>query len=655
MLVCARCGSTYTRSQEFCGLDGQPLEVIDPLPLIGRTIDRYEIVGVIGSGGMAMVYLALHTRLEKHFAFKALHGQMASDTMLAKRFHREAKVLSRLSHPNIVSVTDFGSSEHGIPYMVMERLEGDSLWVRSRDEGPIPPPKVAEWALQIASGLDLAHRKGFVHRDLKPQNIMLAPNPDGDGELVKILDFGLVGIVEPDPAQHTQLTQEGMFFGTPAYMSPEQITGGEVKATADLYALGVLMYLLLTGEVPFRGDVRELAHQHVSSDPSRPLLEYGGLTPIVMQLLQKDPARRFSSARALMRAIDETGLLGRSLDLSPSLGEDTRVDRTPPAEFEDEDEGPQLTFSEQPPEEGPRAERRPVPRRTAASGWWWASAAVVLATVVGLRFGWDRVLSSPTDPAAQSEAPADKDEGAATENADPPEARAEASSPGAAGRGRPGHEAPAPEATKRPPPPDVRARPGTGPSSPARPPAAREDGGAGSSKAVFASLDEALTAEIARSGVAWSDVEAESKQAAFQWGAWYRDPSGADPQAMRRTQAKLMATVARLEKTVPDRDPGSSSEKAAAAPPSRNDTASRKETAPSKPPEGAATRNESAGAPAEAPGPAAARNEKSPSPDEGSASQGETPDPDPMDPTTEDALDRSLEKLQTETSTRATP
>jgi len=630
-------------------LDGQPLQVIEPLPLIGRTIDRYEIVDVIGSGGMAMVYLALHTRLEKHFAFKALHGQMASDGMLAKRFHREAKVLSRLSHPNIVSVTDFGSTEHGIPYMVMERLEGDSLWVRSRDRGPIPPAQVAEWTLQIASGLDLAHRKGFVHRDLKPQNIMLVSKPDGDAELVKILDFGLVGIVEPEPGHHTQLTQEGMFFGTPAYMSPEQITGGEVKATADLYALGVLMYLLLTGEVPFSGDVRELAHQHVSSEPSRPLLEYGGLTPVVMQLLQKDPAKRFPSARALMQAIDETGLLGRSLDLAPALGENTRVDRFAPTDASDEDDGPQLTFSEDAVDDRPTD--RPAPsRRRAAAGWWWASAAVVLATILALRFGWDRVLPSPAGTGAQAEAealpaeaPSERTGGreeTELENAGTTPSRAPASNePKAPPSGR---SKPKPNERRSlqttPPEKIVERRAGNGPSKGPDP------------KAVFESLDEALTTELARSGVAWSEVEARAQQAAFQWGAWYRDPTDADPKAMRRTQAELMATVARLGEAVSKREEGSRNENAAGSTTPQKEAPSQKEPASDRTPTSDAAQNET---PERPPPPTAPAEEAPPPKEETEGSQPENTEPDPLDPRTEDALDQSLRKLQTETSSDA--
>ncbi|MEM9113603.1 MAG: protein kinase [Myxococcota bacterium] len=640
MLVCSLCGSTYTRSQEFCGLDGTPLGTLDPLPLIDRLIDRYRIVDVIGSGGMAMVYRALHTRLEKHFAFKALHGQMASDQMLAKRFHREAKVLSRLNHPNIVAVSDFGSTEHGVPYMVMELLEGESLWTRSRERGPIPPGTVAEWTLQIASGLAIAHRKGFVHRDLKPQNIMLVPDPGKDGEQIKILDFGLVGIMEPDPGQHTQLTQEGMFFGTPAYMSPEQITGGEVKATADLYALGVLMYLLLTGEVPFRGDVRELAHQHVSSEPSRPLLEYGGLTPIVMRLLEKDPKRRLPNARALMRAIDETGLLGRSLDLGPSSSRDTRVDRQSPLQFSDADDGPELTFGEPNEIEVPKAPSPPA-RPSAGATWWWASGAVVLATVLALRFGWDRVLPGPkVEPVNGSQA-------SALEGEPPKKPKAERAQPKPAPKPKPRPKAAA--AATDPPDPNAKTTPTADriDKPPSQPPPSTE--GTTDSRALFESLDQALTAEITAQEVAWSDVEAQARRAAFRWGAWYRDPTGADPAAMRRIQAELMATVARLGAEIPKRDGSARNEKEEAG---AADQAAQNEpvTAPS---EASSPQNET---PEEdstvttdptSAGPS--QNETKPSQSE--TDEGEAPE-DGLDPPTEDALDRSLKKLQTDTSSR---
>ncbi len=330
MLVCPKCGSTYTREQEHCGLDGAKLVQSDADPMLGKTIDKYRIDARLGSGGMATVYRARHQFLEKDYAVKVLHGQIAADHTMSKRFQREAKTLGQIKHPNVVSVDNFDATPAGLLYMVMEFVDGPTLAQVLKAEGALPPARAADIVRQIATGLQAAHRKGFVHRDLKPGNVMLLQD-EVEGEMVKLMDFGLVRIVTPD-ATDTQLTQDGQFFGTPMYMAPEQITGNEVSPATDLYALGVMLYQMLTGRPPFMGDIKKLAFQHVQTAPPKLPSPFGGLSDISRRLMAKNPAERPKEAAHVIAQLDELALTpvsrpprrvpspaSQSLDLNPTL------------------------------------------------------------------------------------------------------------------------------------------------------------------------------------------------------------------------------------------------------------------------------------------------------------------------------------------------
>ena len=330
-LACPRCGSTYTRTVEFCGLDGTRLVASAEDPLLGRVIDRYQIVELLGFGGMARVYRAIHQYLGTEFAVKVLLGEIASDQNLVRRFHREARALCQIEHEHVVHVVDFGTTSRGLPFMVMELVRGPSLWTAFRREGPFAPWRAARLGRQIAAGLAAAHDLGFVHRDLKPGNVMLAPSPAG--EVAKILDFGLVRLLEEDPCS-VELTQQGQLFGTPTYMAPEQAAGGEAIPASDLYALGVILYQLLTGKAPFTGDVKQLAFHHIQTPPPALGDDFGGLGPIVLRLLAKDPARRAASAAALIAQLDALALPpvqrpAQQRSAAPA-GEPTRKERASP-------------------------------------------------------------------------------------------------------------------------------------------------------------------------------------------------------------------------------------------------------------------------------------------------------------------------------------
>lgn len=298
MLACSSCGSVYARTQEFCGLDGTRLSKVDVDPLIGRTVGRYVIEATLGAGGMARVYRGRHEHLDQYAAIKVLHGELSADQHLSKRFEREARSLSRIRHENVVQVLDFGRTEAGLLYMIMELVEGQTLSETMRTQGPIPPEEIVRLTAELARGLDAAHECGYVHRDLKPQNIVL--DQRSTPPTVKILDFGLVGLVEGEEMD-TPLTRAGTFFGTPTYMSPEQAAGEKAEPASDMYALGVVLYEMMTGSPPFSGDVRQLAQQHIQARPPRPTRALGGLDELALELLDKDPNRRPSPARLQMR------------------------------------------------------------------------------------------------------------------------------------------------------------------------------------------------------------------------------------------------------------------------------------------------------------------------------------------------------------------
>jgi serine/threonine protein kinase len=284
-----------------CGLDGEGLvEAHDPL--LERTLGDYRIVATIGDGGMARVYRAIHVRTGATRALKVLFGQYATDPVVAERFRREVQAAMRIRHPNVVLVEGHGEVPPGVAYMVMELIEGETLAETLARERSLSPKRAGDIAGQIACGLVAAHTQGFVHRDLKPKNVMLAR------ERVKLLDFGLVAMVGSPLGDVTQLTGTGILIGTPAYMSPEQINGDRVGPRTDLYSLGVILYQMLTGRVPFDGTRAKLLTQHLTQRPA-PLPPSGGLEDLTLRLLEKEPEHRPASALEVVERLEALGLL----------------------------------------------------------------------------------------------------------------------------------------------------------------------------------------------------------------------------------------------------------------------------------------------------------------------------------------------------------
>ena len=279
--------------------DRQP----DPLGLAGRTIAHFDLREALGAGGMGVVYRAHDKRLGRAVALKFLLPHYNLDASAKARFLREAHAAAALDHPNLCTVYDVGTSDEGWLFLAMALYEGETLRARLTRDGTIPVREALEIARQIAEGLQAAHAAGIVHRDLKPGNIMLLP----DGT-VRILDFGLA------KARDQSLSETGAHFGTVSYMTPEQIRGENVDGRADLWALGVVLYEMLTGRKPFGGDEEvAIAHAILHDEPELPSMHRSDISSalegIVLRLLQKDPGKRYAVAEDLLRDLARTETL----------------------------------------------------------------------------------------------------------------------------------------------------------------------------------------------------------------------------------------------------------------------------------------------------------------------------------------------------------
>jgi eukaryotic-like serine/threonine-protein kinase len=283
--------------------------------LIGTTInDRFKILGVIAKGGMGKVYRAEQHPLGRIVAVKVLHPNFSGegDPEFNKRFALEASVVSRLKHPNTITVYEYGETPEGVLYMAMELLEGRTLHRLIRDEGAMEVGRALHILLQIARSLREAHGQGVIHRDLKPANIFLICHDD-DADFVKVLDFGLVKNLEENDAE--SLTKTGLFMGSPKYMAPEQIRGDKVTAATDVYALGVMLFEMLAGKVPYeRSNSANMLLAHVND----PIPTFQSINPLVSvpqpieelvyRCLSKIPEERFQSMDELIVALRQAGV-----------------------------------------------------------------------------------------------------------------------------------------------------------------------------------------------------------------------------------------------------------------------------------------------------------------------------------------------------------
>jgi len=272
---------------------------------------RYQIAAPLGSGAMGTVYRARHLRLPRNVAIKILHADYINSPKLLRRFEREALLAARLNHHNVVPVIDFGETDDGVHYIVMELADGPTLGDVMSEVGVMPVPRVIELVKQLCSGLDHAHNHGLVHRDFKPDNVII--ERVGDEERARIIDFGISTLRE-EPPDGEKLTTVGLVLGTPHYMAPEHVSGQPIDHRIDLFALGIVVYEMLTGRLPFDGNGAEVARANLLLDPP-PMRERAPgvdidplLEAFTRRLLAKLPDERPSSAFAARLMIE---LIGR--------------------------------------------------------------------------------------------------------------------------------------------------------------------------------------------------------------------------------------------------------------------------------------------------------------------------------------------------------
>lgn len=309
----------------------------------GTLSGRYETGERLGSGGMSNVYKATDRILERTVAVKILAEHLSDDERFVARFRREALAVAKLIHPNIVQVYDTGVDE-GRHYIVMEYVSGRSGAQILQRHGPVDPATAAEIGIQACAGLDYAHRRGIIHRDVKPGNLMVTGGPVGGGEMtVKLTDFGIARAIE-----QTRITQVGSVVGTAAYLSPEQVRGEEATPATDVYALGVVLYQFLTGRLPYEGSsLAELAVRQQNEKPLPPST-YDSEVPeplgaAVLRALEGDTNRRYASAEELATGLrlglegEDVTLLDEGTSATRVLGDETaatrHLDRTAQTEF----------------------------------------------------------------------------------------------------------------------------------------------------------------------------------------------------------------------------------------------------------------------------------------------------------------------------------
>jgi serine/threonine protein kinase len=264
---------------------------------------QFEILENCGQGATGTVYRAKQIPMDRIVAVKFLREEFAGEPKVVRRFHREAKASARLTHANIITVHLVGETEQGVPYLVMEYLEGRDLDSVCKEEGALPVDKIGVIGAQIAEALAEAHANDVVHRDLKPANIKLCPRRNCP-DFVKVLDFGIAKILEGEPEKESRLTKTGTVFGTPYYLAPEQASGEEIDHRADIYSLGVILYQMSTGKLPFGSKSGlEVLVQHIKEKPARPITHRPdlpvALEKLILKALEKDRASRFQSAEEI--------------------------------------------------------------------------------------------------------------------------------------------------------------------------------------------------------------------------------------------------------------------------------------------------------------------------------------------------------------------
>jgi serine/threonine protein kinase len=301
-LYCPVCGDSYSPLCDRCPDDGASL-VQPPRhgdPLLGRVLDnRFRVLHMLAQGAMGSVYEGVQLPIKRPVAIKVMRDELGRDPRAAQRFLREVRLLTRISHPNIVDVLDFGETDEGGLYLVMELLRGQTLDVAMAQRGRFSVRQICELGLQICDALVAAHTHGVIHRDLKPANIFLLPDL---GDWVKILDFGLAKTMDAS----SELTYIGAVLGTPLYMAPETIRFNAAEPRSDLYALGCILHEMLAGEAPFYADSSAVVMARQLDDEPPPLPDHvpPTLRQLVIALLAKEPEHRPANALTVCAVLE---------------------------------------------------------------------------------------------------------------------------------------------------------------------------------------------------------------------------------------------------------------------------------------------------------------------------------------------------------------
>ena len=309
--VCPKCGHSYSDASIFCPSDGSTLRPADSSgDIVGTVIaDRYLIMEKLGEGGMGRVYRAQHVRLPQEVAIKVLSPALVYDTEALARFNREASNACRINAEHVARVYDFGETSTGLVYLAMEYVPGVTLSALLKAEAPLTPTRVANLTAQVAEGLEAAHKLGIVHRDLKPDNILVMSEPDGT-ELAKVVDFGIAKAIDGDGQN---VTRAGIVLGTAQFMSPEQVIGQLTDRRTDVYALGLVAFMMLTGALPFEADTAEEVMFKRLSEPPKTLAEErpdiawpARLQKVFDRALARELNDRFATANELARELTAT-------------------------------------------------------------------------------------------------------------------------------------------------------------------------------------------------------------------------------------------------------------------------------------------------------------------------------------------------------------
>jgi eukaryotic-like serine/threonine-protein kinase len=380
---CARALQPGSRACSFCGSYSSPPRLVRRDPLVGQVVaGRFLIDDLVGQGGMGKVYKARHLSLDRTVCLKILKAALLEDPTLVGRFEREAKAASRLNHPNVIQVIDFGRTDDGGLYIAMEYVNGKDLRAVLRDEWPLDEARLCNIIAQVLSALSEAHAHNVIHRDLKPENIMVEPR-HGEPDFVKVLDFGIAKIMD---SELPGLTRADVVCGTPQYMAPEQATGSSLDNRCDLYAVGVILYQLATGQLPFDGpNSMDVLNKHVNDmpipprerTPTAPISE--GMEKLILRALEKDPDDRPQTAEQFRQmTLNSTRKVQAEALLASRMRLPTPLPRTDPAQ----------TL---------------IPRPSTNRGWALVLGAV---TVIALAlFGLAALDSRTSDSPAFNEAP----------------------------------------------------------------------------------------------------------------------------------------------------------------------------------------------------------------------------------------------------------